>query len=165
MLMSNMDIPPDPDGDPSAPQFTEDLAARVEALSERQRSYLRLVLQLKTSKEIAVATGSSSYRAVDKQLLKANSTLGVSTRFEAAQLVAAYDQGVEPLPPANALPSAAPDTPLTPPWPTAGAAVNMLPWKHVASWTAIIAIVTPVGLTAAGMAFFTILLLLRIRPF
>lgn len=165
MFMSKMDIPPDLGEDSSAPQFTADVAARVEALSERQRSYLRLVLRLKTSKEIAVATGSSSYRAVDKQLLKANAALGVATRFEAAQLVAAYDQGVEPLPPANALPFASFDPRLSPPWPTAGAAVNMLSWKRVASWVAIISIVTPVGLTAAGMAFLTILFLLRIRPF
>lgn len=165
MFRSNMDIPPDPDGTTSTPQFTADIAAKVEGLSERQRSYLRLVLQLKTSKEIAVATGSSSYRAVDKQLLKANAALGVATRFEAAQLVAAYDQGVEPLHPANALPSTSFDSSLTPPWPTAEAAVNTLPWKQVAIWTAVISIGTPVALTTAGMAFITILLLLRLRPF
>ena len=143
-----------------SPGGSPDLPARIEMLTDRQRSYLRLVLQLKTSKEIAVATESSSYRAVDKQLMKASAILGVATRFEAAQALAAFEQGVESLHPANALPSDETGSPLSPPWPTAEAAVNMLTWKQVALWTAIIAIVTPVGLTAAGMAIMTLMLLL-----
>ena len=114
-------------------------------------------------KEIAAATGSS-HRAVDKQLLKANNFLGVPTRFDAARLLAEYDGGVEPLPPANDLPSAPPTFPLPLPLPTAGAAANMLTWKQVAFWTAIISIVTPLGLTAAGMAIVTLLLLLGLKP-
>jgi len=134
----------------------------VALLTERQLTYLRLVLQNRSSKEIASITGSS-HRAVDKQLLKANNLLGVATRFDAARRVADYEAGVEPLPPAIDLPSAKPTFPLPPPLPTAGAAVNMLTWKQVASWTAIIAIATPLGLTAAGMAIVTLLLLLGLK--
>ena len=134
--------------------------SRVALLTERQRTYLRLVLQLKNSKEIAALTGTS-HRAVDKQLLKANALLGVATRFEAAQVFAAWERGVEPLHPVNAPPSSTPASRFSPPWPTAEAAVNMLSWRQVAAWTAIIAIVTPLGLTAAGMAYVTLLFLLR----
>ena len=138
-------------------------ANRVSLLSERQVSYLRLVAQHRNSKEIAAATGSS-HRAVDKQLLKANSILGVATRFDAARLLVDHEAGVEPLPPVTSLPSAQPTFPLPPAWPTARAAVNMMSWKQVAIWTLIIAIVTPLGLTAAGMAILTLLLLLGAKP-
>jgi len=148
--------PPTPTPEVSAPD-------RVALLTDRQRSYLRLVLQNRNSKEIAAATGSS-HRAIDKQLLKANNVLGVPTRFEAARLLADHDGGVEPLPPAIELPSAKPTFPLPPAVPTDGAAANLLTWKQVASWTAIIAIVTPLGLTAAGMAIVTLLLLLGLKP-
>ena len=149
----------------SARPGTEDSTAsdRIKLLTERQRSYLRLVAQHRSSKEIAGATGSS-HRAVDKQLLKANNLLGVSTRFDAARLLADHDAEVEPLPPAITLPSADPTFPLPPAWPTAGAAANMMSLKQVASWTFIIAIVTPLGVTAAGMAILTLLLLLGLKP-
>ena len=158
----------DPGGRPlerSPPPATADQDAlqRVGLLTDRQRSYLRLVLQNRSSKEIAAATGGS-HRAVDKQLLKANGVLGVSTRFEAARLLADHDAGVEPLPPATDLPSSTPTFPLPSPLPTAEAAVNMLTWKQVALWTAIIAIATPLGLTAAGMAILTLLVLLGSKP-
>lgn len=157
-------IRPDPESEVhSSPPSTKSAASsRVALLTERQRTYLRLVLQLKNSKEIAALTGTTSYRAVDKQLLKANALLGVATRFEAAQVFAAWERGVEPLHPANALPSSTPTSRFSPPWPTAGTAVNMLSWRQVAAWTAIIAIVTPLGLTAAGMAYVTLLFLLRL---
>ena len=135
---------------------------RIARLTDRQRSYLRLVLQNRDSKEIAAVTGSS-HRAVDKQLLKANNVLGVPTRFDAARMLADYGGGVEPLPPGNDLPSAPPTFPLPPPLPTVGEAANMLTWKQVALWTAIISIVTPLGLTAAGMAIVTLLLLLGLK--
>jgi DNA-binding CsgD family transcriptional regulator len=137
---------------------------RVAMLTDRQRSYLRLVLQNRNSKEIAAATGAS-HRAVDKQLLKANNVLGVPNRFDAARLLAEHDAGVEPLPPANVLPSSSPTFPLPLPLPTARSAANMLDWKQVALWTAIISIVTPLGLTAAGMAIVTLLLLLGLKTF
>ncbi|WP_234781581.1 RNA polymerase subunit sigma-70 [Sphingobium yanoikuyae] len=157
-------IRPVPQTEARTTQPSTDGAAQsqVDLLTERQRTYLRLVLQFKNSKEIAALTGTTSYRAVDKQLLKANAILGVSTRFEAAQLFAAWEKGVEPLHPANALPSPPPNFRFSPPWPTARAAVNTLSWRQVAVWTAIIAIVTPLGLTAAGMAYVTLLFLLRL---
>ena len=159
--------PPPSSADPNAPD-------RVALLTERQRSYLRLVLQNRSSKEIAAATGSS-HRAVDKQLLKANNLLRVPSRFDAARLLADHDAGVEPLPPATNLPVgplppatdlpfAKTTFPLPPPLPTAGAAANMLTWKQVVSWIAIISIATPLGLTAAGMAIVTLLVLLGLKP-
>ncbi|MBB4642727.1 helix-turn-helix domain-containing protein [Rhizorhapis suberifaciens] len=160
-MSSTEPVPRSEEYPPPPSDETDVVDPRASLLTERQRSYLRLVLQLKNSKEIAAATGAASYRAVDKQLLKANAILGVSTRFEAAQLFAALERGVEPLHPANALPSHTPTSRFSPPWPTAGAAANMLTWKQVAAWTAIIAIVTPLGLTAAGMAYVTLLFLLR----
>lgn len=158
----------EPDPNPAGrqlplPQGDFDGPERIARLTERQRSYLRLVLQNRNSKEIAAATGSS-HRAVDKQLLKANNLLGVPSRFDAARMLADHDAGVEPLPPAIDLPSAARTFPLPPPLPTAGEAANMLTWKQVAWWTAIISIVTPLGLTAAGMAIVTLLLLLGLKP-
>lgn len=87
--------------------------ARISLLTDRQRSYLRLVLQNRNSKEIAAVTGSS-HRAVDKQLLKANNVLGVPSRFEAARLLADHDGRVEPLPPTIDLASAKPTFPLPP---------------------------------------------------
>lgn len=140
------------------------IASRIVQLSDRQRCYLRLVLRLKTSKEIAAEMGTSP-RAVDKQLLKANSLLGASTRFQAAQMLAAVEQGVEPLPRVTALPIPPADFRLSRPWPTAETAVNMLTWKQVAAWVVIVSIATPVGLTTAGMAYLTVLLLLGHRPY
>lgn len=132
---------------------------RVALLSERQRSYLRLVFENRSSKEIAMIVGAS-HRAVDKQLMKANGVLGTTTRFEAARMLAEHEKGVGPSTPANTLPSAPPLLPLPWPLPSAGASVNMLTWKQVALWSTIIALVTPVGLTVAGMVIVTLALLL-----
>lgn len=146
----------------STRQQSVDASQRLAQLSERQLCYLRHVYQHRSSKEIASLTGASA-RAVDKQLLKANNLLGTSNRIEAARLVAGFDEGVEPLPPANDLPSFAPLFPLPSPLPTAGAAANMLSWKQAAVWSAIIAIVTPVGLTVAGMVILTLTFLLGLK--
>ena len=135
---------------------------RLALLTDRQRSYLRLVLQNRNSKEIAAVTGSS-HRAVDKQLLKANNVLGVPTRFDAARLLADHDAGVEPLPPAIDLPSAKPTFPLPSPLPTGETTANMLTWKQVVSWGAIIAIVTPIGLTVAAMVIVSLMLLIGLK--
>ncbi|WP_082449591.1 LuxR C-terminal-related transcriptional regulator [Sphingomonas sp. Leaf67] len=135
---------------------------RVAQLSERQLSYLRLVYQHRSSKEIAALTGVSS-RAVDKQLLKANNLLGTNSRVDAARLVADYDGGVEPLPPAISPPSEERLFPLPLPLPTTGAAANMLTWKQAAIWSVIIAIVTPIGLTVAGMVILTLTFLFGLK--
>lgn len=148
---------------PLAPAGGQKPSHRVALLTERQRAYLRLVLQNRSSKEIAAVAGGS-HRAVDKQLLKAMSVLGVASRFDAARVMAEHEAGVEPLHPANTLPSAEPIFPLPPPVPTAGAAANMLDWQQVAIWTVIVAIATPLGLTAAGMAIMTLLVLLGLKP-
>ncbi|GAA3276359.1 hypothetical protein GCM10020258_56600 [Sphingomonas yabuuchiae] len=47
--------------------------------------------------------------------------------------------------------------------PTAGAAANMLTWKQAAIWSAIIAILTPIGLTVAGMVMLTLTFLLGLK--
>ncbi|WP_277873289.1 hypothetical protein [Sphingomonas paeninsulae] len=39
----------------------------------------------------------------------------------------------------------------------------MMTWKQAAWWTVIIAIATPLGLTAAGMVIVTLLLLLGLK--
>ncbi|CAM3045001.1 hypothetical protein SAQ01S_08240 [Sphingomonas aquatilis NBRC 16722] len=107
-------------------------------------------------------TGASP-RAVDKQLLKANNLLGTTSRIDAARIVAEHDAGVEALPPAIVLPSDEHVFPLPPPLPTAGAAANMLTWKQAAIWSAIIAILTPIGLTVAGMVMLTLTFLLGLK--
>jgi len=150
------------DDSPGAHSASADSAALVSKLTDRQRSYLRLVRDGLNSKEIAARTGVS-YRAVDKQLLKANNILGVARRADAARIVTDYEQGVEVLPPANDLPSPPSTFPLPLPVPTAGAAANMLTWKQAATWTAIIAIATPIGITAAGMAIVTLALLVGLK--
>ena len=135
---------------------------RFELLSERQLLYLRLVQQHYNSKEIGKMHGVG-HRAVDKQLDKAKEILGAKGRFDAARRLADLESGVETPYPANSLPSAQPTFPLPSPLPTAVAAANMLSWKQVALWSAIIAIVAPVGLTAAGMVIVTLGLLLGIK--
>lgn len=164
MQLSHIESDPDYGSTSTSGCSGSPLASRIPELSERQRSYLRLVLQLKTSKQIAQATGASP-RAVDKQLLKANSILGVSKRWDAALMLAAFEQGVEPLPGAIAPSRPAADFRLSRPWPTAEAAVNMLPWKQAAAWIVIVSIATPVGLASAGMAYLTVLFLLGHRPY
>lgn len=162
--MLNNEIGQKPPGrESAAPVGGQEPTNQVALLTDRQRAYLRLVLENRSSKEIAAATGAS-HRAVDKQLLKAMSVLGVSSRFDAARVMADHEAGVEPLPPANTLPTARSTFPLPPPVPTARAAANMLHWKQVAIWTVIIAIATPLGLTAAGMAILTLLVLLGLKP-
>jgi DNA-binding CsgD family transcriptional regulator len=132
---------------------------RIGRLSERQRTYLRLVRENHSSKEIALLV-NASHRAVDKQLLMANNILGLTDRFASARMLADHEAGVEMLYPANARPSVTPTFPLPSPLPTAEAAANILTWRQIALWTAIIAIATPVGLTVAGMTIVTLGLLL-----
>lgn len=150
----------------SEPQSTgsagSDPTQRVRLLSERQLSYLRHVYQHRSSKEIASLTGVSS-RAVDKQLLKANNLLGTATRIDAARMVADFEAGVGRLRPANDLPSEGTLFPLPMPLPTAETVANMLTWKQAAVWSAIIAIVTPIGLTVAGMVILTLMFLLGLK--
>lgn len=59
----------------------------IAKLSDKQKDCLRLVLQCKTSKEIARELGISPH-TVDRRLKDAIEQLGVSSRFEAARLLA-----------------------------------------------------------------------------
>lgn len=63
----------------------------VSRLSEGQRDCLRLVHQLMTSKDIARQLGVSNH-TVDMRIRTALKTLDVTSRAEAARLVAAYDE-------------------------------------------------------------------------
>lgn len=137
-------------------------ASPLDQLSERQRAYLRLVHEHRTSQEIGFLVGASG-RAVDKQLQKAKDSLGVTSRFEAARLLVENESGVERLYPANDLPSSTPTFPLPSPLPTSETAANMLTWKQVVAWSAIIAIVTPIGLTVAAMVIVALMLLTGLK--
>ena len=64
----------------------------VTLLGEGQRDCLRLVFQHRTSKQIARELGISSH-TVDQRLKAAMRILRVSARVEAAQILAAYEQG------------------------------------------------------------------------
>jgi DNA-binding CsgD family transcriptional regulator len=64
----------------------------VTLLGEGQRDCLRLVVQHRTSKQIARELGISSH-TVDQRLKAAMRILRVSARVEAAQILAAYEQG------------------------------------------------------------------------
>ncbi|ATE65350.1 helix-turn-helix domain-containing protein [Rhizorhabdus dicambivorans] len=72
---------------------------RINSLTDSQRSYLRLVLQHKSSKEIAQQLGISAH-TVDKRIKEAMRILDVGTRVEAAKILAMAESGaVSPLGP------------------------------------------------------------------
>jgi DNA-binding CsgD family transcriptional regulator len=64
---------------------------RVAALPEHQRICLRMVLEHKSSKEIALELGISPH-TVDQRMKAAMQTLGVGTRVAAARLLAEHEQ-------------------------------------------------------------------------
>lgn len=66
-------------------QFDADLARRVAELTDAQKDCLELVSDHATSKEIALQLGISRH-TVDARMRAAMSTLGVSSRREAAML-------------------------------------------------------------------------------
>ncbi len=163
MGMTGTESSPTPQTDPVPSKSIGEIpASPLDQLSERQRAYLRLVHEHRTSQEIGFLVGASG-RAVDKQLQKAKDFLGVTSRFEAARLLIEHESGVERLYPANDLPSSPPPFPLPLPLPTSETAVNMLTWKQVVSWSAIIAIVTPIGLTVAAMVIVALMLLIGLK--
>lgn len=70
-------------------------SARIDRLTEAQRACLRRVLQHQTSKDIARELGVSPH-TVDQRLRVAARTLGVSSRVEAARVLARHeDDGSE----------------------------------------------------------------------
>lgn len=64
---------------------------RIEKLSEGQRICLRLVFRHMSSKQIARALEISRH-TVDQRVARACNTLGVSTRVDAARMVAEYER-------------------------------------------------------------------------
>ncbi len=63
-------------------------AEQITRLTDSQRAYLRLVLEHRSSKEIAQQFGISAH-TVDKRIKEAMRILGVSTRIEAARILQA----------------------------------------------------------------------------
>jgi DNA-binding CsgD family transcriptional regulator len=59
---------------------------QISRLTESQRTYLRLVLEHRSSKEIAQQYGISAH-TVDKRIKEAMRILGVSTRIDAARIL------------------------------------------------------------------------------
>ncbi len=70
---------------------------RTDLLSPRERECLRLVSRGFSSKEIAKHLGIS-YHTVDDHLKKSIAALGVSSRFEAARILADDEAGIAPPP-------------------------------------------------------------------
>ena len=60
---------------------------QISRLTENQRAYLRLVLEHRSSKEIAQDFGISAH-TVDKRIKEAMRVLGVGSRIEAARILA-----------------------------------------------------------------------------
>ena len=94
---------------------------RSQQLTEPQRECLRLVLTHHSSKEIAELLGISP-SAVDKRIERAIQMLGVTTRFQAARIIAAEEGGAayerlpsEPID-VPTTPDPNPRTPLDEPW-------------------------------------------------
>lgn len=84
----------------------------IERLTESQRSYLRLVFEHKSSKEIAQQLGISAH-TVDKRIKEAMRILGVNSRIEAARILAGVkesgtDQALGPQSPDLAITPASP---------------------------------------------------------
>lgn len=65
---------------------------RFVRVTEPQRECLRLVLSRRNSKEMAQALGISPV-TVDKRIARACAVLGVTSRFEAARLLAEHEAG------------------------------------------------------------------------
>ena len=91
-------------------------ANRIDELSRRERDCLRLVARNRSSKEIGRELGISNH-TVDDHLKHAISLLGVTSRFEAAQLLSNAEGspqalGTQPPPiaePVQSAPAIAPD--------------------------------------------------------
>jgi DNA-binding CsgD family transcriptional regulator len=132
-----------------------------ERLTERQRRYLRRVMEHRTSNEIAFEENVTS-RSVDRQLELASKILGVHSRVEAARRFAEYEAQVERFPVENGMIPASPSGAVRLPWPLPSKArpINTLRPGQIMAWGAIIAIVSPVGITVAAMAIVAIGLLL-----
>ncbi|MCC4233360.1 helix-turn-helix transcriptional regulator [Sphingobium soli] len=139
--------------------------SRFEQLSDRQRTYLRLVFDLCTSAEIAYRTGSST-ATIDKQLNRACKKLGVASRVDAARRFHEYEERVQSLDPGGKInsPSQSDGSAFSWPLPSKVRPFKMLTRQQILVWMAIVAIVTPAGITVGAMVIVTIALLLGAYP-
>lgn len=85
---------------------------QIDRLTDSQRSYLRLVFEHKSSKEIAQQLGISAH-TVDKRIKEAMRVLGVRSRVEAARMLVAttsseMDRPLGPQSPDLAFPPSSP---------------------------------------------------------
>lgn len=133
-------------------------------LSERHRTYLRLVRKQLTSYQIAFETKSSA-RAVDKQLGQACKIIGVTSRVEAARLFAEFEGGVESFYPQGRtiLPSKPSIWSLVLPLPTEARPINVLTRQQVIAWGIFLLILTPIGIAVAAMVIATLSILLGVN--
>lgn len=136
-----------------------------ERLSERQRAYLRWVYSDRLSSGEIAYRESTTSKAVDKHLLLACKTLGVGSRFIAADMFHDYEVRVERLHPKGVtfFLSQAGLWPLPWPLPSTAGPLNVMSRQQVLVWASIIAIATPAGLTVAAMVVIAIAFMLGIH--
>jgi DNA-binding CsgD family transcriptional regulator len=140
---------------------------QITKLTDSQRAYLRLVLEHRSSKEIAQQFGISAH-TVDKRIKEAMRILGVSSRIEAAKMLqAAGDAFVAP-PPEHIAEQAPPretrpkhDRSLPLPFPTSDRPDNDLTLLQRAGWMIglIIGLALATGILLSGLTALSTLLI------
>lgn len=127
-------------------------ADRLDQLSDKQRLCLRLVAQLKTSKQIAAELGISPH-TVDGHIAAAIAKLGASDRADAARILLSGEQGTpEPLtgqsPPVVKTPDPIEPAPHPAAQPAApqGRIIKLDPWTRLG-----IIVALAIGLVFAGV--------------
>lgn len=128
---------------------------QISRLTESQRAYLRLVLEHRSSKEIAQQFGISAH-TVDKRIKEAMRILGVTTRIEAARILQSGDI-ISTAPVASE-----PPTPANPvfernlrlPFPTSNHPENNLSLLQRAGWMVglIIGLALATGMLLSGLS-------------
>lgn len=142
-------------------------AEHISKLTDSQRAYLRLVLEHRSSKEIAQQFGISAH-TVDKRIKEAMRILGVSSRIEAARMLQSVDNpasAVSYSTGASASPPAAPADrrergfPL--PFPTSSQPSNELSLLQRAGWMIglIIGLALATGILLSGLTALSTLLI------
>jgi DNA-binding CsgD family transcriptional regulator len=136
---------------------------QITKLTDSQRAYLRLVLEHRSSKEIAQQFGISAH-TVDKRIKEAMRILGVSSRIEAARMLQATgDSGLaqEQSGPTPAPPTAPRrDHGLPLPFPTSTRPNNDLTLLQRAGWMIglIIGLALATGILLSGLTALSTLL-------
>ncbi len=134
---------------------------RFETLTERQRTYLRMVHNLCSSQEIAFHTGETE-STINGQIKKACRKLGAHGRIEAARQFHDYERRVQLLDPGGSNYASRPQ-PLWPlPWvmPSRAGTLNVMTRQQVISWALIVSIGIPMAVTVAAMLIIAISFLL-----